>query len=66
MTPDQAAAHLFRRLSGVDAQALDVLVSTIVELKKRRTLGGPPPAFNARSWENRVLPVGPDPEYRGI
>lgn len=66
MTPEAAAAHLFRRLSGVDAEALDVLVKRIVDLTRRRTLGGPPPAFNADEWANRKLPDGPDPEYRGL
>jgi hypothetical protein len=66
VTLEQATAHLFRRLSGVDAEALDVLVKTIVDLKRRRTLGGVPPAFNADEWRNRKLPDGPDPEYRGL
>ena len=66
MTPEQAAAHLFRRLSGVDAQALDVLVKTIVDQRRLQTLGGIPPAYNDQAWENVRLPGGPDPEYRGI
>lgn len=66
MTAEEAAAHLFRRLSGVDAEALDVLVKAIVDLKRRRTLGGVPPVFNADEWANRKLPDGPDPEYRGL
>lgn len=66
MTPEQAAAHLFRRLSGVDAKAVDVLVKTIVDLRRLQTLGGERPPYNDRTWRNRRLPGGPDPEYRGI
>lgn len=66
MTLEQATKHLFRRLSGVDAEALDVLVKTIVDLRRLQTLGGEPPPYNDTTWRNRKLPGGPDPEYRGI
>lgn len=65
MTPEEAAAHLFRRLSGADAEALDVLVKTIVDLKRLQTLGGPPPPFNDQAWKNRTLPGGVHPDYQG-
>jgi hypothetical protein len=66
VTPQEAASHLLRRLSGEDAEALDVLLKTIVALKRLQTLGGPPPPFNDQAWENVRLPGGPEPEYRGI
>lgn len=66
MTLQEATSHLLRRLSGVDAQALDVLLKTIVDQRRLQTLGGIPPAFNDQRWENVRLPGGPDPEYRGI
>jgi hypothetical protein len=66
VTLEQATKHLFSRLSGVDAEALDVLVKTIVDLRRLQTLGGERPPYNDTTWTNRKLPGGPDPEYRGI
>jgi hypothetical protein len=66
VTLEEATKHLFGRLSGVDAEALDVLVKTIVDLRRLQTLGGERPPYNDTTWRNRRLPGGPDPEYRGI
>jgi hypothetical protein len=66
VTVDQATRHLLARLSGDDAAALDVLLREIAELRNRQTLGGIPPAFTDRTWENEQLPGGPDPEHRGL
>jgi hypothetical protein len=61
---DQATTHLLHRLAGVDAAALDVLLHELAEMRRRRTLGGIPPA--CKPWANKQLPGGPDPEYRGL